>query len=88
MSSRDTPSVGAVMSCMGFLARMFLGVVCLILFTDFVKKYGAVVYDRIFDLADGDADVISLMFCGFSFVTLAGCWIWSAKTRRKHSRRA
>ena len=66
---------------MKFFLNILLGLLGLLLFAKLVMSGGVVVFNMIFDLAGGDADVLSFAVCGFIVLFVGGCWIWSDKNR-------
>ena len=67
------------------LIRAFVSLAALLLFARYGLKHGADVFWPIFDLAGGDAALLSLSFAAFLAATILGAWAWSAHERRRYT---
>ena len=65
-----------------FLLTLSLSLIGLLLFAKLLMGGGVTVFDMIFDLANGDAAVLSFLLCGFVLFAIVGGWVWSVKSNR------
>ncbi len=61
------------------LLNALFGFVLLMIFATVLRRYGVGLFNDIFDLAEGNANVLSVGFCIVLILVLAGCWVWSSK---------
>ncbi len=61
------------------LLNVLFGFILLMIFTIVLRRYGVGVFNDIFDLAEGNANILSFGFCIVVILVFAGCWVWSSK---------
>lgn len=61
------------------LRNVLFGFILLMIFTTVLHRYGVGLFNDIFDLAEGDANVLAFGFCIVLVLVFAGCWVWSSK---------